>query len=317
MLVLKWGIQPIVRQLKRERLGAVAVFAKAYLLAVAGTFAATVSRNCLSLVVFVFAAMASVPADADDTSDLAAAAQNPVANMISLPLENNTYFDGGPGGDTVNVLNIQPVIPIHAGDWNLITRTIAPLIYVPNSIGGIAEIPAGSPNYDSTEFGLGDINTTVFLSPAAPGKIIWGIGPTLTLPTATDQALGSEKWSAGPSAVVLTTPKPWVLGVLARNIWSFAGDSSRADVNQLLVQPFVNYNMADGWYLTSAPIVTANWEASSDERWTVPIGGGVGKIFSIGSQPMNASVQSYYNIETPTFGPDWSLRLQLQFLFPQ
>jgi hypothetical protein len=237
--------------------------------------------------------------------------------MISLPLQNNTYFDVGPGDDTVNVLNIQPVIPIHAGDWNLITRTIAPVIYVPNSIGGIAEIPAGSPNYNSTEFGLGDINTTVFLSPAAPGKIIWGIGPTLTLPTATDDALGSQKWSAGPSAVVLAMPHPWVVGVLARNIWSFAGDDDRADVNQLLVQPFINYNMADGWYLTSSPIVTANREASSDERWTVPVGGGVGKIFSIGSQPVNASVQSYYNIETPTFGPDWSLRLQLQFMFPQ
>jgi len=215
------------------------------------------------------------------------------------------------------VLNIQPVIPIHAGDWNLITRTIAPLIYVPNSIGGIAEIPAGSPNYDSTEFGLGDINETVFLSPAAPGKIIWGIGPTLTLPTATDDALGSEKWSAGPSVVVLAMPHPWVLGVLARNIWSFAGNDNRADVNQLLVQPFINYNMADGWYLTSSPVVTANWEASSDDRWTVPVGGGVGKIFKIGSQPINASVQSYYNVETPTFGPDWSMRLQIQFMFPQ
>jgi len=256
-------------------------------------------------------------ANADDTADLAAAAQNPVANMISLPLQNNTYFDVGPGDDTVNVLNIQPVIPIHAGDWNLITRTIAPLIYVPDSIGGIAEIPTGSPNYNDTTFGLGDINETVFLSPAAPGKVIWGIGPTLTLPTATDDALGSGKWSAGPSVVVLTMPEPWVLGVLARNIWSFAGDDNRADVNQLLVQPFVNYNMADGWYLTSSPIVTANWEASNDERWTVPIGGGVGKIFKIGSQPVNASVQSYYNIETPTFGPDWSLRLQLQFMFPQ
>jgi hypothetical protein len=253
----------------------------------------------------------------DDTSDLAAAAQNPVADMISLPLQNNTYFNVGPGEDTVNVLNIQPVIPFSAGDWNLITRTIVPLIYVPNTIGGIAEIPQGNPNYNSTEFGLGDINATVFLSPARPGKVIWGIGPTLTMPTATDRALGSEKWSAGPSVVVLTTPKPWVIGVLARNIWSFAGDSNRADVNQLLVQPFVNYNMADGWYLTSAPIITANWEASSGNEWTVPLGGGVGKIFKIGSQPMNASVQSYYNVETPQFGPDWSVRLQLQFLFPK
>jgi hypothetical protein len=261
-------------------------------------------------------AHAAIAAD-DSTSDLAAAAQNPVADMISLPLQNNTYFDVGPGEDTVNVLNIQPVIPFNVGAWNLITRTIAPLIYVPNTIGGIAEIPQGNPNYNSTEFGLGDINATVFLSPANPGKVIWGIGPTLTMPTATDRALGSEKWSAGPSVVLLTTPKPWVIGVLARNIWSFAGDSNRDDVNQLLVQPFVNYNMADGWYLVSAPIITANWEASSGNEWTVPLGGGIGKIFSIGSQPLNAQVSSYYNVETPQFGPDWSLRLQIQFLFPK
>jgi hypothetical protein len=253
----------------------------------------------------------------DDTAALAKAAQNPVADMISLPFQNNTYFDVGPADDTVNVLNIQPVIPFTVGDWNVITRTIAPVIYVPNSIGGIAEIPEGSPNFNDTTFGLGDINATAFLSPAAPSKVIWGIGPTLTMPTATDEALGSEKWSAGPSVVVLTMPDPWVLGVLARNIWSFAGDDDRADVNQLLVQPFVNYNMADGWYLTTSPIITANWEASSDDRWTVPLGGGVGKIFKIGSQPINASLQSYYNVETPNFGPDWSLRLQIQFLFPR
>ena len=274
-------------------------------------------RLCVFLVLAAAISFSHANAAEDDTAALAAAAQNPVADMISLPFQNNTYFDVGPSDDTVNVLNIQPVIPISAGDWNLITRTIVPLIYVPNSIGGVAEIPQGSPDYNDTTFGLGDINATVFLSPARPGKIIWGIGPTLTMPTATDEALGSEKWSAGPSVVVLATPKPWVLGVLARNIWSFAGDDDRADVNQLLVQPFVNYNMAEGWYLTSSPIVTANWEAASDERWTVPIGGGVGKIFKIGAQPINASVQSYYNIESPTFGPDWSLRLQIQFLFPR
>ena len=279
--------------------------------------ARTAWRFCVILAIAAAISFSQANAAEDDTAALAAAAQNPVADMISLPFQNNTYFDVGPSDDTVNVLNIQPVIPISAGDWNLITRTIAPLIYVPNSVGGIAEIPQGSPDYNDTTFGLGDINATVFLSPARPGKIIWGIGPTLTLPTATDEALGSEKWSAGPSVVVLATPKPWVLGVLARNIWSFAGADDRADVNQLLVQPFVNYNMADGWYLTSSPIVTANWEAASDERWTVPIGGGVGKIFKIGTQPINASLQSYYNIETPTFGPDWSLRLQIQFLFPR
>ncbi len=142
-------------------------------------------------------------------------------------------------------------------------------------------------------------------------------GPAPTLPTATDDAPGAGKWSAGPSVVVLTMSRPWVFGVLARNIWSFAGDSNRADVNRFLVQPFINQNMAGGWCLTPSPVITSNREADDDERWTVPIGGGFGKIFKIGGQPLNASLQSYYNVETPTLGPDWSVRFQLHFMFPR
>jgi len=147
--------------------------------------------------------------------------------------------------------------------------------------------------------------------------VIWGIGPSITFPTATDKKLGSEKWSAGPAAVVLITPKPWVAGVLARQLWSFAGDSDREDVSQFLLQPFVNYNLDDGWYLVSAPIVTANWEADSDDRWVVPVGGGFGKLFRIGAQPVNVNLQGYHYVEAPSQGPDWSMRFQIQFLFPK
>ena len=110
---------------------------------------------------------------------------------------------------------------------------------------------------------------------------------------------------------------PWVYGALFNNIWSVGGDDDRADVNQMLLQPFVNYNMADGWYLVSAPVITANWEADSDNTWTVPLGGGIGKIFKVGKQPLNASIQGYYNVEKPRMGADWTLRAQLQFLFPK
>jgi len=110
---------------------------------------------------------------------------------------------------------------------------------------------------------------------------------------------------------------PWVYGGLINQIWSFAGDNDRADVSQMLLQPFVNYNMPDGWYLVSAPIITANWEASSDNAWTVPLGGGIGKIFTVGKQPLNASIQGYYNVQKPDMGADWTLRAQLQFLFPK
>lgn len=253
---------------------------------------------------------------AQDSDALAKAAQNPVAAMISLPFQNNTFFGVGPHGDTANVLNIQPVVPISAGSWNIISRTIAPVIYVPDLATGLGEV-ANDPQGHDGSFGLGDVNQTFYFSPAAASQVIWGVGPSLTLPTATDDSLGSEKWSAGPAAVVLTMPGPWVVGTLARQLWSFAGKSDRQDVRQTLIQPFVNYNFPGGWYAVSAPIVTANWEADSDNTWTVPVGGGMGKILHIGSQAMNVSAQAYYNVESPQYGPDWSLRLQLVFLFPK
>ncbi len=263
--------------------------------------------------------MTATAAHAQDTSELAKAAQNPVADMISLPLQNNTFFGIKNADDPANVLNVQPVIPANiTEDWLVISRVIAPIIYLPSFSEG-AQLPESdepTPSVDD-EFGLGDINYTGFLSPANAGPIIWGVGPSINLPTATDDTLGSEKWSAGPSAVVLATPNPWVLGTLVRQLWSFAGESDRDNVNQTLIQPFVNYNLPDGWYLTSSPIITANWEEDSGDRWTVPVGGGFGKIFRIGSQPMNFSTQAFYHAESPEFGPDWSLRVQLQFLFPR
>jgi hypothetical protein len=249
----------------------------------------------------------AVRAEEKSKEALAKAAQNPVADLISLPLQNNTNFGVGPGDDVQNVLNIQPVIPIKMSEnWNLITRTIAPVIYQPELV----------PGYGS-EFGLGDINTTLFLSPAKPGKIIWGVGPVFSFPTASDRVLGTDKWSAGPSAVVLTIRGPWVVGALANNLWSYAGDDDRKDVNQFLLQYFINYNLPKGWYISSAPIITANWKADSGNKWIVPFGGGIGKIFRIGKQPVNAQVQAFYNVEKPDNGPDWTLRLQLQFLFPK
>ena len=248
--------------------------------------------------------------------DLQAAVQNPVANLISVPFQNNTFFGIGPDDEVVNVLNIQPVIPFNlTQEVNVITRTIAPLIYIPDSVEGLDVLPESVA--DDTEFGLGDINFTAFLSPAKPAGAIWGVGPSITVPTATDDVLGSEKWSAGPSAVVLVQPQPWTVGILARQLWSFAGEDSRNDVNQTLLQPFVNYNLDDGWYLVSAPVITANWEASSDDTWTVPVGGGVGRLSKIGKLPINTQLSSYYNVEHPDAGPDWSIRLQVQFLFPK
>lgn len=260
-----------------------------------------------TFVLVLLIGLLAAPGLAQDEADLAKQTQNPVSDLISVPFQNNTNFGIGPGDDTQNVLNIQPVWPFRLNEqWNLITRTIVPVSSQPGVLTG-----------SSSEFGIGDINFSAFFSPARPGKWIWGVGPSLLFPTATDDVLGMEQWGAGPTAVLLTMDGRWVYGALINNIWSFGGDDDRGDVNQMLLQPFVNYNMPDGWYLVSAPIITANWEADSNNAWTVPLGGGLGKIFKVGKQPLNASIQGYYNVEKPRLGADWTLRAQLQLLFPK
>jgi len=239
-------------------------------------------------------------------AELAKAAQNPLAKMISVPLQNNFNFGVGPNDATQWILNVQPVIPITLSeDWNLITRTIIPIINQPSPAPGVP-----------SAFGLGDINPSFFFSPAKSGKLIWGVGPTFTFPTATDSLLGSGKWSAGPAAVALTMQGHWVVGVLANQQWSYAGWGDQ-DVSALLIQPFINYNLPHGWYLNTVPIITANWEANSDDRWTVPIGGGVGKVQKVGKLPVNFQLGAYWNAVKPDNGPDWQLRFQVQFLFPK
>jgi len=262
---------------------------------------------------FLCAALATTAPQvlAESDADLAKAAQNPIANMISLPLQNNTNFNSGPLEKTQNILNIQPVVPITLNkDWNVITRTIVPLI----------SQPATMPDQDR-EFGLGDIQFSAFFSPKKPTSNgwIWGAGPIAQLDTATDDRLGQGKWGLGPSAVALKSDGPWVYGALVNNIWSVAGDDDRADVNNMLIQPFINYNFPKhpGRYLTTAPIITANWEADSGNRWVVPIGLGIGQITKFGKQPVNLQASAYYNVERPDDFANWQLRLQIQFLFPK
>ena len=245
--------------------------------------------------------------------DLAAKTQNPVGAMYSLPFKFT--LDSGASDGEVFVLNIQPVIPVTVGNWNLINRVIVPLIDTPGGVSGTPEIP--NPVGDDGATGLGDINYSVYVSPAEPGKVIWGIGPSLMMDTATEDELGSGKWSAGPTAVVLIQPKPWTIGLLGRQLWDFAGDSDRQNFNQLLLEPFINYNLDNGWYLISDMILTANWEADSSNTWTIPLGGGAGKMFAIGNQKMNTKLEAYYNVVKPDGAPDWSMSWTLQFLFPR
>jgi hypothetical protein len=254
-------------------------------------------------VLFGGPATAADPQGQESTAQLAKAAQNPVADVISIPFQDNIGFGYGPQKDVQNVLNIQPVIPLHlTEDWNLITRTILPVVTQPSFTD------SGSTT------GLGDLTFTAFISPAKPGAVIWGVGPVATFPTATSPSTGSQStWGLGPSAVVLAMPGNWVVGALVNNVWSVAG----AKANNFLLQYFVNYNFGDtGWYLTTSPIITADWDAPSSQQWVVPFGAGGGKLVRLGRLPVNVNLSAYYNVVKPDFGPDWTLRVQAAVLLP-
>ena len=255
-------------------------------------------------------ALIALPARAEmSAEELAKLAQNPVGNLISVPFQNNTNFNVGPYNGTQNILNIQPVIPVEINkDWNIITRTIVPVISQPQL----------SPTTDRTN-GIGDTVFSAFLSPANPGHWIWGVGPVVQLPTNTSDELGNKNWGLGPTFVVLHLDHgdPWVYGVLANNIWSLSSSKQGGAYNNGLIQPFVNYNFKGGFYLVSGPILTVDWKADSGQQWTVPLGGGIGKIFHLGRLPVNTTLQAYYNVVHPDNGANWQLRAQVQFMFPK
>ena len=251
---------------------------------------------------------------AEKSGDLRAAVQNPVGALISVPLKTTVDF-GAPNGSAL-FINLQPVVPFRVGKLNLINRVILPFISVSEGInGGVPELPLGSPGDGAT--GLGDTNYSLFLSPAEPRGAIWGLGPSISLPTASDDQLGTGKWSAGPTGVLLLQPTGWTVGGLARQLWSFAGDSFRVDVSQFLLEPFVNYNLENGWYLITDMVITANWDAPEGQQWTVPLGGGAGKLLKIGKQPVNTRVEVYYNVERPVIAPQWQAGFTIQLLFPK
>jgi hypothetical protein len=233
--------------------------------------------------------------------------------LYSLPFK--FQFDYGAENGEASFLNIQPVLPVTVGEWNLVNRIIAPLIDTPGQVTGTPNLP--NPIQGDGATGLGDINYSLFLSPVKYDKWIWGAGASITFPSATDDQLGSGKWSAGPTAVALTQPKWGSVGMLVRQLWSFTGDSDRRSVSQLLVEPFVNYNLDGGWFLITDMVMTANWTADSGNRWTVPLGGGIGRVFKVGNQPINSRLEAYYNVVRPDGAPDWQIAFTWQFLFPK
>jgi hypothetical protein len=247
-------------------------------------------------------------ADAEDAAALAKKLSNPVAALISVPLQSNWEQNIGPDDrGSRYTLNIQPVIPISIGeDWNLISRTILPII----DQWGIF------PGTDG-QFGLSDTVQSLFFSPKAPtaGGLIWGAGPVFLLPTATDELLGSEQWGAGPTAVGLVQKGPWTLGVLANHIWSFAGLSDRTDINATFIQPFVTYTTPTAWTFTLQTESTYDWEG---KQWNVPIAAQVAKLTKIGGQLVQFQAGPRYYAASTESGPDgWAFRFNVVLLFPK
>lgn len=217
-------------------------------------------------------------------------ARNPFADEIELSFENQVTFEQGPYDRVANSLGIQPRFPLAISkDWLLITRvSMSAPDYQPDSgarSGGIT--------------GLGDTAISMFLTPASTGKVIWGLGPAISVPTATSDQLGSGKWGMGPAIAVLVEPEWGSAEFLVQNFWSIAGGSNRSPVNQLQLEPMFSYNLPRGWYLTSQPTITADWIQATSDRWLLPIGGGVGRSFDIGKQAIDSNITAYWNAVRP------------------
>jgi hypothetical protein len=241
-------------------------------------------------------------AAAQDAQELARQTQNPVANLISVPFQGNWDVGIGDRETTSTLLNFQPVVPFSLTPrWNAILRVIVPL----------TSVPAG----DARANGVADTVATLFLTPPKPGKLIWGVGPALLLPTATSDALGSEQVGLGPSVVALTQTGSWTVGVLFNHIWSVGGAVDRPDVDQTFLQPFANYNIGDGLAVGITSEASANW--NNDEAWTVPLLFSASKVTALGKRPVNLLVAAGPYIAHPSGTADWRVRFAAVFLFPR
>ncbi len=235
-----------------------------------------------------------------ESGGLAAKSQNPVSDLVSVPLQSNWDYGIGREDRTRYVGNLQPVVPVKLNeDWNLISRVIVPFV----------NTPVGP---DLREHGIGDIIGQFFFSPSKPSPFIWGIGPLVIFPSASEPFLGQQQWGAGVTGVALVSEGPIVAGALMYQAWTEGGQNA-----PFFLQPFFNYNLPEGWFLSASGEASANWELPQEARWTFPLGAGFGRVFPIFGQPVNLNVRFAPYVEKPPGGPDWQFRFNAIFLFPK
>lgn len=261
----------------------------------------------LKTISFLVAFFVCSLAQAQNADELAKALSNPVAALISVPFQLN--YDSGYGADGDRerwTMNVQPVVPITLNDeWNVISRTIVPLISQTDVVG------------NGSESGLGDVVQSLFFSPKAPTASgwIWGVGPAFLIPTATDDVFGQEQWAIGPTAVALKqTETGWTYGFLFNHLVSVTGSDDRADVNATFLQPFVAKALGKGRTVSVNLESTYDWEAS---QWNIPLNVSYSQVMKVGTQMLSWSVGARAYLDTPEGGPDWGARFVVTLLFPK